>query len=84
MVAAFLWSTNKEHPALRSSDPDAFGAAIVELATADFESEVFLLDPAPPEVDRRLKTIVTEYASRVTFAGTHPFDPLCLCRYTPP
>lgn len=32
--------------------------------------QVFLLDPAPPEVDRRLKTIVTEYASRVTFAGT--------------
>lgn len=47
LVAAYLWATDRGHPALRSADIVDFGRAIVELSVDSFDFDVGVRAPGP-------------------------------------
>ncbi len=60
LIALYLYYTDRDHPALKSANMLLFGGALIQLALESAAFEVFGLEPPPPEVTTRIKTIVTK------------------------
>jgi len=72
LLSILLYHTDRDHPALRQGDMLPFGQALVDLTTPILIDKftVYGLEPAPPEIDARIRKLVILFSERCTFAKT--------------